>query len=100
MIGFPLEAVLPVAAWGAGLCSRCPAGQGRAGAPCQGNRSQSNQHVSMRSAASAHLWMFMFSFYCSVKQIIRVLGKRLTLRLVLGVGKNAALRGFLTTAVG
>lgn len=58
-----------------------------------------NQHIGVRSAAAAHLWMFIFSYYCSIKQIKGVLGKRLTLTLVLGVGKNAAERVFLTLAV-
>lgn len=58
-----------------------------------------NQHIGVRSAATARLWMFIFSYYCSIKQIKGVLGKRVTLGLVLGVGKNAAERVFLTPAV-
>lgn len=84
MIGFPRRAgaVVRVCCWAGG--SRHP---------------MNNQHIGVRSAAAAHLWMFIFSYYCSLKQIKGVLGKRLTLTLILGVGKNAAERVFLTLAV-
>lgn len=74
----PRKAALPVAAWGAAPGVLLGRGSG----------SQSNQYISMRSAAAAHPGMFMFSLYCSVKQTERVLGRCLTLRLGLGVGTN------------